>query len=56
MLACQPCTDVFCSRYAKESKVLFQVAGYADSAQQQSHAGSVELHDLLTGQSEHIVT
>ena len=32
-------------RYAKESKVLFKVAGYADSARQQSHMGLVELHD-----------
>ncbi|DBA85066.1 TPA: hypothetical protein ACH3X2_005791 [Trebouxia sp. C0005] len=32
-------------RYAKESKVLFKVAGYADSARQQSHMGVVELHD-----------
>ncbi|DBA94863.1 TPA: hypothetical protein ACH3X1_002400 [Trebouxia sp. C0004] len=32
-------------RYAKESKVLFKVAGYAYSARQQSHNGLVELHD-----------
>ena len=32
-------------RYAKESKVLFKVAGYADSARQQSHMGLVEMHD-----------
>ena len=35
----------FVCRYAKESKVLFKVAGYADSARQQSHSGLVEMHD-----------
>ena len=35
---------VHACRYAKESKVLFKVAGYADSAKQEAGAGMVGLH------------
>ena len=34
-------------RYAKASKLLFKVAGYADSVKQQSDAGSVELYGTM---------
>ena len=34
-------------RYAKESKLLFKVAGHADSVKQQADAGSVELHGTM---------